>query len=381
MATHEWDLVEAAADAALADFDGVLAVVGDAIRENVPEYAYVTDEELRHSTRHNVAALLGVLRDRRTLTDDEVRGFEETVEIRARQGVALDQYLLAVSVAEAAAWNELWRHAPQPPTPPTLSEAYALRVAMLNTITRVTAAAHRRIELLRSRAEYERRAASLRSLLRGGLSGESVREHCARLGVDPQRPYLVVRARARDGVDSDQVERRLAGLRNRPPHAVFVLWGEDVVGLMSEFPKGHDQLCAGVAGPLTPERLGPAHEAAQVALSTAWSLGLSGAYTKADLGLRAAVSQVPDVGETLRQKYVAPLLDGGNLGTELLATVRAYLEAGSRRDGAASQLYIHINTVGYRLSRFTEITGADLTDFSTLAELWWLFADLDQRPP
>jgi DNA-binding PucR family transcriptional regulator len=38
---------------------------------------------------------------------------------------------------------------------------------------------------------------------------------------------------------------------------------------------------------------------------------------------------------------------------------------------------MHVNTVGYRISRFVELTGADLTDLPTLAELWWLFTDLD----
>jgi DNA-binding PucR family transcriptional regulator len=149
---------------------------------------------------------------------------------------------------------------------------------------------------------------------------------------------------------------------------------------MSEVPKDSADLCAGIAGPVLPESLAAAHESARIALSTAWSLGLSGAYTTADLGLLAAVSQVPDVGVSLRQKYLAPLHGAGVLGPELLSTVRAYLEAGSRRDGAGARLHIHINTVGYRLTRFTELTGADLTDFTTLAELWWLFADLDQRP-
>ena len=32
--------------------------------------------------------------------------------------------------------------------------------------------------------------------------------------------------------------------------------------------------------------------------------------------------------------------------------------------------------MAYRIRRFTELTGADLTHVPTLVELWWVFADL-----
>ena len=378
--TDEWAPVAAAARAALDDLDALTAQAGVTIRESVPEYAYVSDEQLWAASRRNLGSMLTALLERRALSEEELQAFATTVEERARNGVPLDEYLLAVTTAEASMWDRLWQSGA--PTVPTdlMLKAFALRFANVKTVTRITATAHRRIELRTAREEHERRALALRSLLRGRLDVDEVREHSGRLGLDPSRPYVVVRARGQKKVDTDQVQRLLAGRRNHPPYAAFALWGEDVVGLLADVPAASANLIAGVAGPVFLDALGTANEQAQLALATAWPLGLSGVFTLADLGLRANVQQSPDVGRELRQRYLAPLQGSGTLGEELLATVRAYLETGSRRDGAAARLHVHINTVGYRIGRFSELTGADLTDLTTLAELWWLFTDLDLRP-
>ena len=379
MTGHEWDAVAAAAQAALDSLDAVTATAGVAIRESVPEYAYVSDDQLWQASRRNIGAMLTALLERRHLTQSELQDFADTVEERARNGVPLDEYLLAVSTAEASMWDLMWKGTTGVPTEQML-EAFALRFANVKALTRFTATAHRRIELRTAREEYERRALALRSLLRGKLEADELREHSGRLGLDVTRSYVVVRARGQQGVDTEQVQRQLAGRRNHPPYAVFALWGEDVVGLLADLPAASDSIVAGVAGPVALEAMGHAHEQAQLALATAWPLGKPGVYALADLGLRANVQQSPEVGRELRQKYLAPLQGSGSLGEELLGTVRAYLETGSKRDGAASRLHVHINTVGYRIGRFSELTGADLSDLATLAELWWLFMDLDLRP-
>jgi hypothetical protein len=380
VAGHDWDIVATAAQTTLEDLEAVLSDVKAAIRERVPEYAYVSDAELTTATRRNIGAMLTALVERRHLTTPELDEFADTVEARARSGVPLDEYLLAVATAEAAMWDALWLHCRGTVPPEQMLEAFSLRFANMKTVTRVTATAHRRIELRTAREDHERRALALRSLLVGDLSGEALREHTSRLGLDLGRPYVVVRARGHAGLDSDQVQRQLAGSRNHPPYAAFALWGEDVVGLLHDLPGACDELTAGVAGPVPVQTLPHAHQQAQLVFSTAWALGLRGVHTMTDLGLRAAVHEAAGVGIELRQKYLAPLETSGNLGGELLDTVRAYLETGSRRDGAAARLHVHINTVGYRIGRFTELTGADLTDLATLAELWWLFTDMDLRP-
>ena len=349
------------------------------IREQVPEYAYVTDEQLRHATERNIKALLCAWGERRLLTQDELKGFEETVEERARNGVPLDEYLHAVTVAEAMVWDHVVARTTAPLLPEQVLEAMANRFAIVKAITRITATAHQRIELLTARETYERRALALRVLLRGNLGAEAVREQASSLGLDPGRAYVAVRARTRGKLDSDQVQRLLAGRQNHPPYTAFALSGDDVIGLLAEAPRGTDAITVGISAPVPLEAAGRASQEAQLAFETAWALGLTGVFATSDLGLRAAVQQLPDMSQALRDKYIAPLHGSGSLGNELLLTVRAYLEGGSRREAAATKLHVHLNTVGYRIGRFCELTGADLSDFTTVAELWWLFTDLDLR--
>jgi hypothetical protein len=377
---NDWTPVADAVQATLEDFDAVIADVNNLIRETVPEYAYVSEEELSSATRRNISLLLGAIRERRRLSDEELKHFETTVEDRARNGVPIDKYLLAVNTAETAMWDHMWERCPLPASAELRLETFALRFANTNAVARCTVAAHRRIELIVAREEHERRALALRALLRGDLSTQDLHEHLSRLGLNPDRSYVVVRGRGRGPVDTDQVQQLLSGRRNHPPYAAFVLWGEDVVGLLADRPVVTQGLTAGLSGPAPASLLARAHEEATLAFTTAWALDLAGTHDLRELGLKAAVRAAsPSVADNLREKYVAPLGASGSLGEELLGTVRAYLESGSRRDAAAAQLHVHINTVGYRISRFVELTGADLADLSTLAELWWLFTDMDVR--
>ena len=68
----EWAAVEAAVTAALEALDAITSDAGVAIRESVPEYAYVSDEQLRAASRRNIAAMLTALRERRPLTAEEL---------------------------------------------------------------------------------------------------------------------------------------------------------------------------------------------------------------------------------------------------------------------------------------------------------------------
>lgn len=57
-------------------------------------------------------------------------------------------------------------------------------------------------------------------------------------------------------------------------------------------------------------------------------------------------------------------------GSELLTSVRTWMERDRRTDDAAAALHIHPNTLAYRLRRFAAITGRDLTSTASFAEVW-----------
>jgi sugar diacid utilization regulator len=62
--------------------------------------------------------------------------------------------------------------------------------------------------------------------------------------------------------------------------------------------------------------------------------------------------------EALLRNYYLPLVSAS---AELLQTLRAYLDHGGSLEGTAKSLYVHANTVRYRLKRIQEILGEDVT--------------------
>ncbi len=56
---------------------------------------------------------------------------------------------------------------------------------------------------------------------------------------------------------------------------------------------------------------------------------------------------------------MTPLAEAGG---ELMTTVEAYLEGGGALESCARALFVHANTVRYRLRRVSEVTGRDPTD-------------------
>jgi DNA-binding PucR family transcriptional regulator len=70
---------------------------------------------------------------------------------------------------------------------------------------------------------------------------------------------------------------------------------------------------------------------------------------RALLGDRAAV-------DALNEYLVLPLAAAGS---SLADTLEAYLDCGGAVETCARQLYVHPNTVRYRLKRIAEITGRD----------------------
>ena len=59
----------------------------------------------------------------------------------------------------------------------------------------------------------------------------------------------------------------------------------------------------------------------------------------------------------------------GDLSPELLATLVAVLESGLSVAGAADRLYVHKNTVRYRMRRVETLTGRSLSNLADRLEL------------
>lgn len=112
-----------------------------------------------------------------------------------------------------------------------------------------------------------------------------------------------------------------------------------------------------VVGPAVP-RLDEATESARAALAgyraaPAWPTAPR-PVAAADLLPERALAGDAEARRILRQDIYATLVRSGN---ELLETLDAFFAAGGVLEGTARALFVHPNTVRYRLKRITEVTG------------------------
>jgi hypothetical protein len=117
-----------------------------------------------------------------------------------------------------------------------------------------------------------------------------------------------------------------------------------------------------VVGPTAPS-LANAHHSAREALQglravAGWAGAPRPVLASALLPERA-VSGDPHARTQLIERIVTPLESSGG---ELLRTLTSYLDGGGALEACARSLFVHPNTVRYRLRRVTEITGHDPTD-------------------
>lgn len=111
--------------------------------------------------------------------------------------------------------------------------------------------------------------------------------------------------------------------------------------------------------------LGPVYEKAQIARRIAYSYDQQKAYVFRPTGIREFILGVSNHEEFLA--YSALVLEklvnyDRKNNKELVETLKTYLDAGGSLQRTAERLYIHRNTLNYRLKRIREITGADINE-------------------
>lgn len=171
------------------------------------------------------------------------------------------------------------------------------------------------------------------------------------------------------------VESRLEDLRGHGRHSgLFVLTGESgsaliaVVGGKGKPETAVKQLTAAlppgpvVVGPVVDD-LAAAAVSVREALAgleavAAWPAAPRPVQAGALLAERAVLGD-ESARARLREEVYEPLAAAGG---DLLATTGAFLETGGSLEGAARVLYIHPNTVRYRLRKISDVCGLDLTD-------------------
>lgn len=87
---------------------------------------------------------------------------------------------------------------------------------------------------------------------------------------------------------------------------------------------------------------------------------------------RLAVPGMPAMEQLVHTNYLQPLAEEPDGGDMLLGSVWAFIESGFSYRKASEVLFVHENTLRYRISKFEEMTSRSLLEVDTRMELAWL---------
>lgn len=367
-------LIEALGEAGLLDGVGPLA---DAIARQVfvlDAYRGVRREEVLAGWRSNMTATMSHVQERRAPgPQDDDSALRLVGAARAEQGVSVSEV-----VRTAAIQQRVFIEMAQTLAPPSRHRENLLLELMnwqqtwsawgINALV----IGHREAELALHRRANERRAVFVQRLLTSRLPGSEILEHSEEYGLDPTALYVALRSRPSSVAELRSLERSLQLFpSSRQSRGMVAMIEGDLYGFARVVDDLHPTFAVGVSPPATLQDLHQVFRLATRALDSALALGRTGVTSLDDLGLRAAVVADHEVTDVLLQRYVQPFLAQGEVGEAILETVETYLGNQSSPGQTAKDLYVHTNTVRYRLSRFEAVTGCSLHEAHSLVEVWW----------
>jgi hypothetical protein len=361
------------ADTMLARIEPLVDRAAERMQEQLPSYARVRRDELAPIILANARAILYGLLEPGAAPTAGSPNYQDTGETRARQGITSDEMLHAWRIGLEAMREEAR------PIAQELGLGDAEVLEFVEATLRLgdvgmlaTASAHREAELEMASHEQHHRANLVRGVLFGTLSPAAIRVQTAAYGLDPAGSYCAVRARPTEDITVRSLERQL-GLADSagPRRGMGALLDGDLAGFILVPVRHTGSSPVGVGPPAPLHTLEYSFRLATRAFETAVALGRTGTVGIESLGLAPAVIADGDIGDALAARIIEPVLAQGRTGAVLLETVARYLDNDLRLEVTAAELFLHVNTVRYRLRRFEELTDTSLRRVDDLAEIWW----------
>jgi hypothetical protein len=347
----------------------IAARIVERVRAEIPSLEVVPEKEHRATIEAAVELLV-----RAQGTDSftaEARLLRELGERRARQGVPVEDLLRSwrIGIEETTAYaREV-----APGTGARQEELFDLFQAAFGTAddAMVSITGGYRRDPGQVAPELVQREALVSGALSGRLSPEELHSGFAALELDPLVTYHVFRARGGDAGDLAELDRALGLDPQRAQRIGLVVALEsELAGFCSQPPPRGALPLIAVGPAVLPAEMPASYLAAGRVLAAAESFGLVGVHDLTSAGLHAAVIEDVELGDALVELMVEPVRRLPS-GAEILATVREWLAAGMRVEPAAERLFIHPNTVRYRLHKYEDLVGIELGGTEDAFRVWW----------
>ncbi|TQM84599.1 DNA-binding PucR family transcriptional regulator [Saccharothrix saharensis] len=235
--------------------------------------------------------------------------------------------------------------------------------------------------------EIENRAAG--PLLRQVFAGGDVAARIAAVGWDPDAPLRVLAASVSNGQAEQAValvEEVLASVTSTFLVAavggeVYALapsgsWTEGVRSALRALEPGlrSARVLVGISSPVGHTGLrGAAEEASHARRLGERRTGRTCVVAGEEIALhQLLLAGVPEeLRRSLRRRLLGPVLDyDAEHGSDLVGTLRVFLDCSGSWTAAAARLHVHVNTLRYRVGRVEDLLGVDLSEFTERVDLY-----------
>lgn len=346
--------------------------------EQIPTYRSLPAEQLAGDVTHlaseNLRLFAQIMQERRTPEPEETREIARSAAQRAEEGVPLQAVLAAYHLGIRTGWDYVTAEA-GPEDVADLREATSLVFLGVQVVTGTVASAYAEERQLLASQQNADRNTLLSALLGGADAATAARQSGIRLAESYTVLSVAIGAHpdeSEPGVDVGVVARR----KVRRVHSALAVAPDALTNIGADggpmllpglSPReslaelvGRLRQAAGaeVTAAVTyaePSEVGAAVARAREILDLVRRTGRSaGVYELSDVLLDYQLTRPGPARDALAE-LLAPLADH----PDLLWTLRVHLDNDLNRKRTASELYLHPNTVDYRLRRVARLTGLD----------------------
>ena len=378
------DLSPDAADAMRSELPRVAEAVVEAIRAEVPSYADPFRGEMGRTIENAVALALGGFLGLASGQPEGSASFAQVSEAayalgrgEARSGRTMEALLTAYRVGARVSWRDMSASAVRAGLPAvTIARFAELVFAYIDELSASSAAGHADELATTGRVRQRYLERLTQSLLRGAAP-EALVAAAERADWEPPRLLTAVilpESRSRGvlallGATTLQPTEQVPGLEEHPDLTVLLVPGSSGSArrtLLRDL-AGRDA----VVGPARPWlQAQSSYDRALRVVGLGLEDGGAAPVDTEEHLTRLILSADGRARDDLRRQVLAPLEElRPAIAEKLTETLRAWLLHQGRRDEVAAALFVHPQTVRYRMQRLRELYGERLTDPDWLLRL------------